>query len=78
MVGSTVTTLIEPKLFAEGGEANGGLTTHLYLGDTFGDLRCLNSIDSLVCRRVGCGRSAQPRATIPASIRHGARVGKSS
>lgn len=40
LVGSTVTTLlIEPKLFAEGGEANGralAYLAHLYLGDTFG------------------------------------------
>ncbi len=40
MVGSTVTTLlIDPKLFAEGGEANGralAYLAHLYLGDTFG------------------------------------------
>ncbi len=40
MVGSITTTiLIEPKLFAEGGAANGralAYLSHLYLGDTFG------------------------------------------
>ncbi len=40
LVGSTVTALlIEPKLFAEGGQANGralAYLAHLYLGDTFG------------------------------------------
>lgn len=48
IVGSITTTLlIEPKLFAEGGQANGralAYLAHLYLGDTFGLIYDLSTV----------------------------------
>ena len=39
-------------------------------------LRPEHDLDSVVRRRVGDGRSAQPGAPLPAALRHGARVGE--
>ena len=39
-------------------------------------LRPQHHLDSLVRRRVGDGRAAEPGAALPAALRHGARVGE--
>ena len=44
----------------------------------FGTLYDLATIgDAVVCRRIGPGGPAQPRAAVPAALRHGARLGAS-
>ena len=80
LIGSSFVTtlLIPPEAFREGGEASGralAYLAHHYLGERVRNhLRRQHDRDSVVRRRVGDGRPPEPRAAIPAAVRHGARM----
>ena len=84
LIGSSIVTtmLIPPEAFQAGGAADGralAYLAHEHLGDAFGThLRPQHDRDPLVRRRLGDGRAAEPRAALPAALRHGARVGASA
>ena len=81
LLGSSFVTavLIPADAFQPGHPADGRALAYL-AHERFGslvrhDLRHQHHFDSLVRRRVGARRAAQPRPALPAALRHGAGVG---
>ena len=82
LVGSSIvtTTLIPPgRLRGRAARPDGralAFVAHEHLGNIVRHaLRPQHGHDPLVCRRVGDGRAAEPRAEVPAALRHGAGMG---
>ena len=83
LIGSSLVTTAAhpaPRPSRRAGEANGralAYLAHQLLGDGFGTVYDLEHHRHPVVRgRLGHGRPAEPRAALPAALRHGARTGR--